>query len=232
MFRHWALDEARFSENDYMPGLRQAVNGFVPIKCSAITDSISMHNNKFDPEKLQKLNNPQRLIDIPPDYVRGKLGMEKPGVFIDLGAGTGFFSIAFLLTFSPLTIYACDSSQVMVDWVKENVSRKYPDIIPVKTEEHTVPLDDDLADLLFMINLHHELDNPSQTIEESNRLLKPGGNIVIIDWKKEDMPEGPPTETRCSPREVKEQLLYAGFKHVEIHADLQKHFLVVGKKAI
>ena len=47
--------------------------------------------------------------------------------------------------------------------LKENVSPKYPNIVPIKTEEHYVPLDDGIADLVFMINLHHELDNPSIT---------------------------------------------------------------------
>lgn len=189
-----------------------------------------MIKNKFDPKKLQKLNNAQRLLDIPPDYIWGKLRVEKPGIFIDLGAGTAFFSIAFLQKFNPLVIYACDSSDAMIDWVKKYVSPKYQDIIPIKTEEHSVPLDDGIADLVFMINLHHELDNPSLTVEESNRLLKPGGKICIVDWKKEDMPEGPPTGIRYLPEQVKKQLVNAGFKQIDIFNDLQKHFLVVGKK--
>ena len=55
-----------------------------------------MNDKKFDPKKLQKLNNPQRLMDIPPDFVWEKLHIEKPGVFVEIGAGTAFFSIAFL----------------------------------------------------------------------------------------------------------------------------------------
>lgn len=179
---------------------------------------------------MQKLNNPQRLIDIPPDYAWEKLNIEKPGVFVDIGAGTAFFSVAFLQKSKPSTIYACDSSEVMINWIKENVSPKYPNIIPIKTEEHYVPLDDGIADLVFMINLHHELDNPSLTVEESNRILKPDGKIFVVDWKKQDMAEGPPAKIRFLPERVKEQLVNTGFKQVDIYNELQKHFLVVGKK--
>ena len=110
-----------------------------------------MNEKIFDPNKLQKLNNPQRFLDIPPEYVWGKLNLEKPDILVEIGAGTAFFSIAFLQHFKPSTIYACDLSEVMINWVKENVSPKYPSIIPVKSEEHSVPLDDRIADLVFMI---------------------------------------------------------------------------------
>jgi ubiquinone/menaquinone biosynthesis C-methylase UbiE len=189
-----------------------------------------MNEKKFDPKKLQKLNNPQRLIDIPPDYVRRKLNIKEPDVLVEIGAGTAFFSIAFLQQFKPSTIYACDLSEVMINWIKENVSPKYPNIIPVKSKEHSVPLDDRVANLLFMINLHHELDNPSRTIKECYRILKPRGEIFIVDWKKKEMPEGPPEKIRCLPEQVKKELETSGFSDVSIYNELPKHFLVVGEK--
>jgi ubiquinone/menaquinone biosynthesis C-methylase UbiE len=189
-----------------------------------------MAERKFDPQKLQKLNNPQRLIDIPPDDVWQKLNIQNPGVLVEIGAGTGFFSIAFLQKAKASTLYACDLSDIMIDWVKENVSPRYPQIVPLKTEEHAVPLDDGTADLVFMINVHHELEDPALTLGEANRITKPEGKIFIVDWKKEDMPEGPPTRIRYLPEHVKEQLRQAGFKGVSIDNELQKHFLVVGTK--
>ena len=189
-----------------------------------------MNDKKFDPSKLQKLNDPQRLMDIPPDYVWEKLNIQNPTVLVDIGAGTAFFSVAFLQKSKLSRIYACDSSEVMINWVKANVSPKYPSIIPVKTDEQAVPLDDGIADLVFLINLYHELDHPSLTVKESNRILKPGGQIVVVDWIKKDMPEGPPAKIRCLPEQVKEQLVDAGFIQVEIYKELQKHFLVVAKK--
>ncbi len=191
-----------------------------------------MNEKKFDPKKLQKLNNPQRLKDIPPDYVWDKLHREKADVLVEIGAGTAFFTIAFLQRAKSSKIYACDVSEVMINWVKENVVPKFPAITPVKTEEHSIPLDDAIADLVFMINLHHELANPALTVKEAYRILKPGGNIFIVDWKKEDMDEGPPARIRCRPEQVKEQLVNAGFENVNIFSELAKHFLLVGEKAV
>jgi len=57
-----------------------------------------------------------------------------------------------------------------------------------------------------MINLHHELDNPTMTVKESYRILKPWGNIFIVDWKKKNMTEGPPTQIRYLPEQVNKHL--------------------------
>ncbi|MBU1194917.1 MAG: methyltransferase domain-containing protein [Proteobacteria bacterium] len=187
-----------------------------------------MNEKKFDPKKLAKLNNPQRLVDIPPDYIWTKLHIKKPDTFIEIGAGTAFFSVAFFEKFKPSALYACDVSEVMVNYIKEHVSLKFPDIIPVKTEESAVPLDSGIADLVFMINLHHELDTPSASVKEAYRLLKPDGQVFIVDWKKKDMLQGPPTHIRCLPEEVKQQMTDAGFKNITIHHELEKHFLVIG----
>lgn len=140
-----------------------------------------MHEKKFNPKKLEKLNNPQRLKDIPPDYVWDKLSMGKADTLVEIGAGTAFFSIAFQKHTEQATIYACDVSEVMVNWVKENIVQKFPRVIPVKTEEFAIPLEDGIADLVFMINLHHELENPNLTIKEAHRILKPTGRIFIVD---------------------------------------------------
>ena len=192
---------------------------------------MTMNEKKFDPKKLQKLNNPERLVDIPPAYICSTLGLESSEVVVEIGAGTAFFSIAFLEALNPSTLYACDLSHTMIHWMKENVAPQYPRIIPVKNEERSVPLDDGVADLVFMIALHHELEDSSQMLSEAYRMLKSGGIIFIVDWKKKDMPEGPPVAIRCVPEEVGDQLTASGFDDVVIYDALPKHFLVTGKKS-
>ncbi|MCB9480984.1 MAG: class I SAM-dependent methyltransferase [Desulfobacteraceae bacterium] len=189
-----------------------------------------MTEKKFDSKKLEKLNNPQRLKDIPPDYIIEKLNIKSPDVITDIGAGTGVFSMAFCEHLNPSLVYACDLSDVMIDWIKENVNTRCPKIIPVKNEENFLPLDNEISDLAFMITLHHELDNPLLILKEVNRILKPGGKFFIVDWKKEDMAEGPPEKIRVFPEEAARQAKEAGFINVLVFNDMAKHFLVTGEK--
>ncbi|WP_319524099.1 class I SAM-dependent methyltransferase [uncultured Desulfosarcina sp.] len=189
-----------------------------------------MHGNKFDPKKLQRLNDPDRLKDIPPDIIRGKLNLDKAEVLVEIGAGTAFFSKVFLEKFAARTVYACDMSEIMIGWIKAHVTPKHPGIVPVKSSESVIPLDDSLADLVFMINLHHELEDPTRMLEEAHRLLKAGGKIFIAEWLKKEMAEGPPVKIRWLSRDVKAQLVQAGFDNVRDDNGMAKHFLVIGEK--
>lgn len=189
-----------------------------------------MHDNRFDPKKLGKLNNPQRLVDIPVDVVLEKLGLPDGGVLVEIGAGTAFFSVAFLVQARAEKLYACDISEIMIDWINDNIVEQHPAIVPLQTMDDSVPLQSGIADLVFMINLHHELDDPARILSEAFRLTRPGGRVLIIDWKKEEMSEGPPLEIRCSPSDVETQLAAAGFHTLSCFDELKKHFVIMGSR--
>ena len=125
-----------------------------------------MSEKKFDPKKLYKLNNPDRVKDIPPEFIWNELHLEKPEVLVDIGAGTGFFSVHFLNLSKNGKNYSCDISDIMIEWMKENICPRYPGIIPLKMQESVVPLEDEIADLVYMINLHHELEEPEKILRE------------------------------------------------------------------
>ena len=189
-----------------------------------------MEEKRFNPKKLHKLNNPDRLKALPPEFILEKTGIDHPEVIIDLGAGTGFYSTPFADLFEQSKIYACDISHIMIDWMRENISPKYENIIPTKMEGNLVPLESGIADFLFMINLHHELDHPEKTLLECHRLLKPKGRQAISDWKKEKTEQGPPLELRVEPEEIKKHLLAAGFKDIHIYTELSDNYFVTARK--
>ena len=189
-----------------------------------------MEEKRFNPKKLDKLNNPMRFKALPPEFIIKKAAIENPEVIIDLGAGTGFYSAPFAEIYKLCRIYACDISEIMINWMQENLSPKYDNIIPLKTEDNSVPLNNNIADFLFMINLHHELDSPAKMLNECFRLLKPKGKIAISDHKKEKTEHGPSIELRYAPNEVKEQLLAAGFEKISIHSELSNNYLIIAEK--
>ncbi len=189
-----------------------------------------MIEKRFDPRKLDKLNNPNRFKTLPPDYIIEKAAIDNPEVIIDLGAGTGFYSKPFAKTHKHCKVYACDISDVMIDWIKKNISPEYSNIIPLKMEDNDVPLNSNIADFLFMINLHHELDRPDKMLNECYRLLKTKGKIAISDWKKEKTEQGPPSEIRYNPSKIKEQLIVSGFENIEIYSELTDNYLIIAEK--
>ncbi len=191
-----------------------------------------MEEKKFDPARLQKLNDPKRLHYLNPDLIWETLRPGDPRVLVDIGAGTGFFAVLFAKKMTGGKVYACDISDVMISWMKENLPPELGErVSPVKMEESSVPLPEGIADVVYMINLHHELEEPEKVISEARRLLKNGGKLMIIDWKKEETPEGPPLSIRVSDDEIALQMTRGGFSGIELHRVLEFHCFVTGVKA-
>lgn len=189
-----------------------------------------MDNKNFNPQKLEKLNNPLRINEFPPELIVQRAKLENPKVIIDLGAGTAFYSVHFAQMFKNCTIYACDISDIMIRWMDSNIVPDYNNIVTMIMDENHVPLEDSIADFLFMVNLHHELDSPEKTLTECYRLLKPDGAIAVSDWKKEKTSHGPSINKRYEPETIKRQLLKAGFISVDIYRDFPQNNLLIAKK--
>jgi len=188
-----------------------------------------MKKKKFDPKKLEVLNNPKRLEDIPPGLIVNLLNLKDVQTLVDVGAGTGFFTVKFAEILNVNKAYACDISPVMVKWMKDNLVPKYPSIIPVLSEEKSIPFKDKSVDLCFMIALHHELEDPIAILKECKRILREGGKIFVVDWKRKEMNEGPPINIRYTSDIVKNQMQLVDFKNIFIFEELPKFFLVGGE---
>ncbi|THB79101.1 MAG: class I SAM-dependent methyltransferase [Desulfobulbaceae bacterium] len=189
-----------------------------------------MSGKCFNPAKLEKLNNPERIAELPMSFLCDKAALSDPQVIIDLGAGTGLFSRALVDYFPHCTVYAYDVSKVMVDWMQANVVPHYPRVVPRLMADGQVDAADGFADFLLMVNLHHEIDNPLKTLQESYRLVKTGGSIAISDWRKEEMDKGPSVKIRVDAMEVKHQLQEVGFLDITVYDDFRYNYLVIGYK--
>lgn len=190
-----------------------------------------MESKKFDPQKLAKLNDPKRLEYLKPDLIWDTLNPDNPRTIVDIGAGTGVFALLFSRKMKGGRVYACDVSDIMVEWMLHNIPEELRDsVFPIKMEESYVPLPDGIADLVYTINLHHELDEPEKIAREACRLLRKGGSLAIIDWKKEKTPQGPPLSIRVTAETIENQMRAACFSQIREHPVLKFHTLVTGKK--
>lgn len=144
-----------------------------------------MNTHKFDVKKLEKLNNPQRLQMVDLQNLINELDLPSNSVLVDVGAGTGIFSQEFLNLIPDSTCFAYDISKEMIDWIKENRVEKMNSRLKADLmEENKIPLEDKVADFVFMITLHHELENGEKLLKDANRILKDNGKILICDWKE------------------------------------------------
>lgn len=144
-----------------------------------------MSIHKFDVKKLEKLNNPERINMIDLEKVVENLELPENSILVDIGAGTGLFSDELLKIIPDSNCYALDISKEMVDWIDSNRVPKYKKRLSTKLmKENTIPLENNTADLVFMITVHHELEDAKILLKEVKRILKPNGQVLICDWKE------------------------------------------------
>lgn len=190
-----------------------------------------MTHEKFDPAKLDKLNDPVRLARMEPPRIWAAAGIANPAVIVEIGAGTGIFAEAFA-TFAPsATVYAVDTEALMIEWMERHRAPKLGGrLVPVAATDTGVPLPGGAADAVFMIDLHHELASPDATYAEAHRLLAPGRKVVVVDWRRDSEPGGPPQEIRASEAEIAATLERAGFGQVRTHEGPARHSLITAVK--
>lgn len=167
---------------------------------------------KFNPRWKKCLDDPKRRRLLDPGNILKNIGIEEGQVIVDVGAGTGYFSFPMAeLVGDTGRVYAVDINQEMLDTLEQRSKEfQFPNIEMILSSEDKIGLPDDVADMAIMVNVLHELKGTA-TLEEARRLLKSGGRLVIIDWKKKVELRGPPSFIRLKTEKARSICEDAGF---------------------
>ena len=142
------------------------------------------------------------LFDI--DKIIDKFKAEAEQKIADLGCGNfGYFVFPLAKKVGKNgSIYAVD---ILKDVLKEIRTRAKEEnllqIKPVWTDLEVykaMKIESDSIDTASLINVLSQSNNKSNIIKESARIIKRGGKLIIIDWKKEDSPLGPKNENKIN----------------------------------
>ena len=191
-----------------------------------------MPHEKFDIAKLERLNDTARFEDLIPDVLWAAAATPQPSTIVEIGAGTGLFACQFAELAPDATVFAVDAEPTMVRWMLENRSlAECGRLRPTLSTETKIPLPTGQADLVVMINVHHELADPVSSYCEARRIMADGAAILIADWKPGDTGGGPPQDVRVSAEQIAEILHEVGFGEVVVHERLPKHSLVTARKS-
>ncbi len=185
----------------------------------------------LDPKEIiKRLTNPKRPEIEFPEKVWDVIHKTKPRVILELGVGTGFYTKVFADKGPEyLKIIACDVVKDLLFWINRNLSSDcLKKIYPVLISDR-FPVKGRSVDLVFMANLHHELDDRVLFLEKTIQVLKPEGSLVIIDWKKKESPIGPPLDERLTREEIEQDLAQVGMKNITYYDFLPFHYFFTSR---
>lgn len=154
-----------------------------------------------------------RVIWQKPDLVIERLGEIEGKTIADLGAGTGYFSRR--MAYKGARVIAIDIDPKAIRWMEEQKAR-----FPVELRDRLIirlaePDDPKLlereVDHVILVNTYTYIDSRVEYFSQLLKAVRPGGSILVIDFKKEATPFGPDVEDRLDQETVVAELQDAGW---------------------
>lgn len=176
------------------------------------------------------LDDPARYSTENPRKLWKRAGLVRGMCVVDVGAGSGFFTFpASDLVGDSGRVYAVDISRELVEMIRERAAvERRGNIEAALSEPKRVPLPDSIADRVLFANVLHHV--PPATVREAVRVLRPGGCLVDLDFRKESTPYGPPLAMRLSATAARRMLERAGLRTVAEWRPGPSHYVLMLRK--
>jgi ubiquinone/menaquinone biosynthesis C-methylase UbiE len=197
-------------------------------------DSHEMHRLHNDPKAyIRALEDPKRDAYQKPHEVLTALNLKPGEVIADIGAGSGYFT--FRIAHHVGTkgkVFAVDVSPDMIRHINRRIrDSKAVNIVSVLAEPDDPLLGERSIDRFFVCNVWHHVGNPTKYLSMMRKMLKPGGEIVMIDFHKKELPFGPPLAMKIAREDLLKQMEANGFRVTKEHTFLPyQYFLVFAPK--
>jgi ABC-2 type transport system ATP-binding protein len=112
--------------------------------------------------------------------VIGRLSEERDlGEVIELGCGRGYFTKA--IARNAAQVLATDLSDEMVEAARTEL-REFPNITVQKADCESTAFPAETFDTAVMVNVVHFIENPEKCLQESYRILRAGGLLLLADY--------------------------------------------------
>ena len=149
-----------------------------------------------------------------PHEVIQALNLAPDAVVADIGSGTGYFSIRLAHFVPKGRVFGVDIEPDMVKYLAERAKREgLANVTAVAGQPGDARLPAKV-DLVLMVDVFHHIADRGPYFRRLRNSLKSGGQVAIIDFKK-NSPMGPPAGERIAPDEVKTELRAAGYAPVK-----------------
>jgi SAM-dependent methyltransferase len=115
------------------------------------------------------------------------LPLKANSVVADIGAGTGYYSFRIARRLPGGKLYAVEIQDEMISQLKQKKEELNDSITTIiKGTEQSPNLADNSIDLALMVDVYHELSYPKQMLQALHKALKPGGKMVLLEYRGED----------------------------------------------
>lgn len=169
-----------------------------------------MHHMDFD-ALVARFEDPARAKWQKPEKVIAGLGPLAGKTVADIGAGTGYF--AFRIAKKADKVIAIDIDERFLRYLEaRKQTQKYAANLETRRTTPDLPgLKKAEVDVVLIVDTFHHIEDRVKYLKKLKKGLRKEGALVIVDFKKEKTPQGPPLELRLAEKQVEFELRAAGF---------------------
>ncbi len=174
------------------------------------------HNTFDNPEMFaQKFDGSERDEWQKPNEVIKSLNLSSSAVVVEIGAGTGYFTVRLAEHLKDGKVITLDTAPKMAEYLKKRVMGAGLSNVDVRLSEDNaeIPLEEKV-DLVMCVDAYHHITDRVSYFSHLIQYLKQGGKIIIID-RSTNSPESPPSSHRTPPELVKKEMMLAGLELVQ-----------------
>ena len=170
-----------------------------------------------------------------PELVISQLGDLGGKTVADIGAGTGYFT--FRMVPKAKKVIGIDIDQRFINFL-DSVKVRLPSQYRERFESRLAKPDDPLlrpgeVDVVVVVNTYGYIQNRIQYLKTLSKGMSPGAQLLIIDFKKNNLPIGPPDEYKVALGQVEKELVTAGFGIEKIDKDaLDYQYIILAIKPL
>ncbi len=177
------------------------------------------------------LERPSRDLEEQPDRLLEALNLQPTDVVADIGAGTGYFSFRISRLLPQGKVLAVDIQPEMIEilnfFKQEDAIANVEPILGSDTDPH---LPANSVDLALLVDAYHEFEFPNEMIKNIATGLKPGGRLVLVEYRGENPFIPIKSLHKMTQKQVKKEVQALGLTWQKTQETLpQQHILTFRK---
>jgi ubiquinone/menaquinone biosynthesis C-methylase UbiE len=175
------------------------------------------------------LDRPEREEEEAPSKAVALLQLRPGDVVADVGAGSGYMTVRLARAVGPTgRVLAVDIQPEMIERLTDRVHREMlTNVTAVLGAADDPKLPAGSVDLELLVDVYHELAAPQRMLQHLRSALKPGGRLVLLEYRKEDPSIPIREEHKMSVADAKAEIEPEGFMLVEVKEDLPRQHILI-----
>ncbi len=152
-------------------------------------------------------------------------GLMRGEVVADLGCGNGFYVLPAAQLAGPegevIAVDVQESKLAATVSIANQYGYRNIKVVRADLAKPLLEIPPASCDMVILSNIMHEIGQGREMLlKNAYRILKTGGKIAVIEWKRELSPIGPPINNRLDQQAAEMVLMKAGFrKGKDLEAD-------------